>query len=164
MGQEDQIPSPQARQPSSALAQGLLTDAEIRVVYRQEADVLEATKEALGLTNREIDEVSSLPKGMGLWKLGKRPFLVSNILTQQELEVFETSCRFDVDIPDEILVDRAPTAQAVVSQNQSVTTWTEWASAAGCDSATIHAATRPGKSCIRCGVQTPNVPHGGAAA
>lgn len=147
-----------------ALAQGLLSDAEIRIVYRQEADVLEATKVSLGLTDREIDEVSSLPRGMGLWKIGKRPFLVSNILTEQELEVFKTSGRFEVEIPDAILVDRAPTAQTVVRQNQSVATWTETASAGGCDSVAIHAATSPGKYCIRCGVQMPDVPDEASAA
>lgn len=179
-----------------ALAQGLLTDAEIRVVYRQEADVLEATKDALGLTDREISEVSNLPRGMGLWKIGKRPFLVSNILTEQELEVFKTSGRFEVEIPDEILVDPSPSTQAVVSQSQpSPSGWeadtgersardeyheleltrhgneagfsgsvTEEVTTVGCDSPDIHAATKPGKYCIRCGERMPEVEADGAAA
>jgi hypothetical protein len=179
-----------------ALAQGLLTDAEIRVVYRQEADVLEATKDALGLTDREISEVSSLPRGMGLWKIGKRPFLVSNILTEQELEVFKTSGRFEVEIPDEILVDPSPRSQAVVSQSQpSPSGWhadpdeksardeyheleltqhghesgfngplTEEVTTVGCDSPDIHAATKAGKYCIRCGQRMAEVEAGGAAA
>lgn len=134
-----------------ALAQGLLTDAEIRIVYRQEADVLDATKEALGLTDREIDEVSSLPRGMGLWKIGKRPFLVSNILTEQELEVFKTSGRFEVEIPNEILVDPERADQIVVRDELSANAWMATAITAGCDSTATHAATRPRKFCIRCG-------------
>lgn len=159
-----------------ALAQGLLSDAEIRVVYRQEADVLEATKEALGLTEREIDEVSSLPRGMGLWKIGKRPFLVSNILTEQELGVFKTSGRFEVDIPEEIVVDQPPIAQAVVRLDQPLLRGQAHTGeslkrvglgpqenqrdgcpvrqpAFSCDSPEIHAATKPTKYCIRCGVR-----------
>lgn len=78
-----------------ALAQGLLTDAEIRIVYRQEEDVLPATKEALGLTDAEVREVRSLAQGVGLWKIGKRPFIVRNYLTEDELETFKTSDRFE---------------------------------------------------------------------
>lgn len=82
-----------------ALAQGLLTDAEIRIVYRQEEDVLPATKEALGLTDAELREVRQLAQGVGLWKIGKRPFIVRNYLTEDELEAFKTSDRFEEVLP-----------------------------------------------------------------
>lgn len=82
-----------------AIAQGLLTDAEIRIVYRQEEDVLPLTKQLLGLTDAELHEVANLPLGVGLWKIGKRPFIVRNNLTEAELEVFNTSSRFTTTEP-----------------------------------------------------------------
>ena len=80
-----------------ALAQGLLSDSEIRIVYRQEADVLDRTRLALGLTREESAVIQDLPMGMGLWKIAKRPFVVANLLTPDELDAFNTSHRADAD-------------------------------------------------------------------
>jgi hypothetical protein len=169
---------------SRALAQGLLSDAEIRVVYRQESDVLEGTKAALGLTDRETAEVGSLPKGVGLWKIGKRSFLVRNILTEEELEVFKTSGRFEVEIPSEIVTVATNDPAVLAAPSAGAPTWhpgegersarDEYAdlevtrrlheprpraeSSRECDSPEIHESTRPGKYCVRCGERMPLQP------
>lgn len=82
---------------SRELARGLLSDAEIRIVYRQKHDVLEQTMNELGLTREETQVVGQLPVGVGLWKVGNRPFIVSNILTADELSTFNTSSRFQAE-------------------------------------------------------------------
>ncbi|MDD0856640.1 hypothetical protein NHF46_00260 [Arthrobacter alpinus] len=51
------------------------------------------TKEALGLTEAECEHVENLPKGVGLWKVGNRSFIVANEVTTDELAVFGTDER-----------------------------------------------------------------------
>ncbi|WP_051388794.1 hypothetical protein [Arthrobacter sp. 35W] len=74
-------------------ALGLLTEADTRIIYRQKHDAMRLTKEALGLTEAECDHVENLPKGVGLWKVGNRSFIVANRVTTDELEVFGTDER-----------------------------------------------------------------------
>ena len=78
---------------SSGLRQkalGLLTEADTRIIYRQKHDAMRLTKEALGLTEAECEHVENLPKGMGLWKVGNRSFIVANRITTDEMAVFGT--------------------------------------------------------------------------
>ena len=74
-------------------ALGLLTEADTRIIYRQKHDAMRLTKEALGLTEAECEHVENLPKGVGLWKVGNRSFIVANRVTTDELEVFGTDDR-----------------------------------------------------------------------
>ncbi|ALE04601.1 hypothetical protein AL755_02890 (plasmid) [Arthrobacter sp. ERGS1:01] len=78
---------------SSGLRQkalGLLTEADTRIIYRQKHDAMRLTKDALGLTEAECEHVENLPKGMGLWKVGNRSFIVANRITTDEMAVFGT--------------------------------------------------------------------------
>ena len=63
-----------------AIAEGLLHDAQTRVVYRQVQDELPRTREALGLTSLEARLLPSLDPGVALWKLGARSFLAHKAL------------------------------------------------------------------------------------
>ncbi|MCY0906585.1 ATP-binding protein [Arthrobacter sp. H14-L1] len=74
-------------------ALGLLTEADTRIIYRQKHDSMRLTKDALGLTEAECEQVEELPKGMGLWKVGNRSFIVANQVTSEELDVFGTDTR-----------------------------------------------------------------------
>ena len=74
-------------------ALGLLTEADTRIIYRQKHDAMQLTKEALGLTEAECEHVEKLPKGVGLWKVGNRSFIVANQVTTDELAVFGTDER-----------------------------------------------------------------------
>ncbi|WP_449371747.1 hypothetical protein [Arthrobacter psychrolactophilus] len=74
-------------------ALGLLTEADTRIIYRQKHDSMSLTKDALGLTEAECGQVEELPKGVGLWKVGNRSFIVANEVTSDELRVFSTDHR-----------------------------------------------------------------------
>src|SRR5476651_847284 len=58
------------------LAEGLLADSETRVVYAQSPAEVTRTGELLGLTETEMELVTQLRRGMALWKVGQRSFLV----------------------------------------------------------------------------------------
>lgn len=77
-----------------AMARSLLTDAEIRIAYRQKPDALPATQEALGLTDSETARIRRLPKGQGLWKIAdKYSYVVNNVITEAEKPIFDTDSR-----------------------------------------------------------------------
>jgi hypothetical protein len=72
------------------LAEGLLADTETRVVFGQPASEAEATRQMLGLTDTERDAVSRLPRGVALWKVGDRSFLVEHRVGQLERQLVDT--------------------------------------------------------------------------
>ena len=76
-----------------ALAEGLLHDAQTRVVYSQYEDELPRTRELLGLTSTEARIVADLDPGIALWKVGRRSFLVQHRLSPHELELVDTDAR-----------------------------------------------------------------------
>ena len=80
------------------LAEGLLHDAQTRVVYRQAPDNAALTRELLGLTSVEADLLPELSDGVALWKVGVRGFLVQHRLSELELAIVDT---------DGSMVDRA---------------------------------------------------------
>lgn len=76
-----------------ALAEGLLHDAQTRVVYRQTQDELPRTREALGLTSLEARLLPTLDPGIALWKLGSRSFLVQHRVSTREAQLVDTDGR-----------------------------------------------------------------------
>jgi hypothetical protein len=75
------------------LAEGLLADAETKVVYAQPPDQLPQARELLGLTDTEAELLPHLPRGTALWKVGQRSFLVHHYLSSLEEEVVDTDAR-----------------------------------------------------------------------
>jgi hypothetical protein len=75
------------------LAQGLLADAETRVVYGQPPGEVERAKELLGLTTTEAELLPRLPRGVALWKVGMRSFLVQHQLGRLEAPLVDTDGR-----------------------------------------------------------------------
>jgi hypothetical protein len=73
-----------------ALAQGLLSDSETRVVYAQAAGELEAAAELLSLSDTEVDLLPQLRRGISLWKVGQRSFLVQHRLSTLERRIVDT--------------------------------------------------------------------------
>jgi hypothetical protein len=73
-----------------ALAQGLLSDSETRVVYAQAAGELEAAAELLSLSETEVDLLPQLRRGIALWKVGQRSFLVQHRLSASERRIVDT--------------------------------------------------------------------------
>ncbi len=76
-----------------ALAHGLLADCSTRIVYAQETDQVDATATALGLTDVEADQLVHLPRGRGLWKIGRHSAIVDHLLTLTELTLVDTDAR-----------------------------------------------------------------------
>jgi hypothetical protein len=72
------------------LAEGLLADSETRVVYAQSPGEVSRTGELLGLTDTEAELVTQLRRGMALWKVGRRSFLVEHRLASGEHRLTDT--------------------------------------------------------------------------
>jgi type IV secretory pathway VirB4 component len=66
------------------LAQGMLEDTELRVIYRQTPKEVERSAELLGLSGVERELLPNLFKGEALWKIGTRSFLVRHVLSPRE--------------------------------------------------------------------------------
>jgi hypothetical protein len=81
------------------LAKGLLSDSETRVVYGQPPGEIERAVEVLGLSQTESDLVPSLRRGVALWKVGSRSFLVQHQLSPYEAELIDTDARMEQRIP-----------------------------------------------------------------
>jgi type IV secretory pathway VirB4 component len=78
------------------LAEGLLADAETRVIYAQPTDELERTRDLLGLTATEVELLPTLRRGEALWKVGRRSFLVYHRLSSSEAHLVDTDARMAV--------------------------------------------------------------------
>jgi hypothetical protein len=76
-----------------ALARGLLADCSTRIVYAQEADQISSTASSLGLTDVEASLLPGFPVGRGLWKVGRRSFIVDHVLSSQERDLIDTDGR-----------------------------------------------------------------------
>ncbi|MHB1244239.1 MAG: hypothetical protein ACYC1P_12710 [Gaiellaceae bacterium] len=78
------------------LAEGLLADAETKIVYAQPPDQLPQARELLGLTDTEAELLPHLRRGWALWKVGQRSFLVQHRLSDVEAELVDTDARMAV--------------------------------------------------------------------
>jgi type IV secretory pathway VirB4 component len=76
-----------------ALAEGLLHDAQTRVVYAQYEDEVPRVREALGLTSVEAEILPQLDPGIALWKVGRRSFLVQHRYAADEAQLVDTDTR-----------------------------------------------------------------------
>jgi hypothetical protein len=74
----------------AGLAQGLLADSETRVVYAQAPGEVATTRELLGLSETEADLVPHLRRGVALWKVGDRSFLVRHVFAPSERALVDT--------------------------------------------------------------------------
>jgi hypothetical protein len=84
------------------LAQGLLSDAETKVIYAQDKAELETAERLLGLTDTERDELPNLGRGLALWIVGDRSFLVRHVLSEHELAIVDTDARMRAALTDDI--------------------------------------------------------------
>ena len=72
------------------LAQGLLADSETRVIYAQSPGEVTAASELLSLSPTEAELLPQLRKGVALWKVGQRSFLVQHLLGAHERALVDT--------------------------------------------------------------------------
>jgi hypothetical protein len=78
------------------LAEGLLADSETRVIFGQPPSEVESATDLLGLTSTEAELLPRLPRGVALWKVGRRAFLVEHRLSRQEAALADTDRRMSV--------------------------------------------------------------------
>ena len=78
---------------TSRIAEGLLSDAETKVVFAQAPDQVALAQERLGLTTTEAEILPHLARGEALWRVGTRSFLVLHRLSPQELQICNTDQR-----------------------------------------------------------------------
>ncbi len=78
------------------LAEGLIADADTRVIYAQPSDQLEGLRNLLGLTSTELELVPTLRAGEALWQVGRRSFLVCHRLAAAERLIVDTDARMNI--------------------------------------------------------------------
>ena len=78
------------------LAEGLLADAETKIVYAQPHRPARAGAGTAGLTDTEAELLPHLRRGWALWKVGQRSFLVQHRLSSFEREIVDTDARMAV--------------------------------------------------------------------
>jgi hypothetical protein len=72
------------------LAEGLLSEAETKIVYRQAPNAVESTADLLGLTGAARDRIGRYAKGVALWIVGSRTFEVQHVYTDDEWPLMQT--------------------------------------------------------------------------
>jgi type IV secretory pathway VirB4 component len=87
----------EANSQARNLALGLLADCSTKIIYAQESGEDQKTGAALGLSSTEIDQLSGLARGEGLWRIGERSFVVRNVCTPGELALFDTNQKMRIN-------------------------------------------------------------------
>src|SRR4051794_38618248 len=77
----------------AARAQGLLADAETKVVYRQAPSERALATELLGLTGAETDLACRLARHRALWLVGSHAAVVDHVLAPDEVDLVDTDAR-----------------------------------------------------------------------
>jgi len=75
------------------IAEGLLADAETKVVLAQTPNELESIGQSLALTKPELELVPDLARGEALWQIGQRTFYVRHTLSRYEWPLIDTDAR-----------------------------------------------------------------------
>ncbi len=72
------------------LAEGLLSDSETLVIYAQPPGEVAKAADLLSLSSTEVDLVPQLRRGVALWKVGRRSFLVRHVVGSAERALIDT--------------------------------------------------------------------------
>jgi type IV secretory pathway VirB4 component len=72
------------------LAEGLLSDAGTRVIYRQNESEAPTAAEITGLTETEAALLPGLGRGEAIWKVGQRSFFVCHLISAREAQLVDT--------------------------------------------------------------------------
>ena len=75
------------------IAEGLIADADTKVVLAQPPDQIEGLRNLLGLSATEAELVPTLRRGEALWIVGRRSFLVQHRLSSFEQDLVDTDAR-----------------------------------------------------------------------
>lgn len=72
------------------LSRGLLADSETTVCFAQPRFEIEASASALALSRREAELLPRLGRGIALWRIGRRSFLVEHRMVPAEMALTDT--------------------------------------------------------------------------
>jgi type IV secretory pathway VirB4 component len=72
------------------LAEGLLSDAGTRVIYRQNESEAPTAAEITGLTETEAALLPGLGRGEAIWKVGPRSFFAYHLISEREAQLVDT--------------------------------------------------------------------------
>jgi len=72
------------------LAEGLLSDSETLVLYAQPPGEAGRAADLLSLSSTEVDLLPQLTRGVALWKVGTRSFLVRHVVSPAEQALVDT--------------------------------------------------------------------------
>jgi type IV secretory pathway VirB4 component len=75
------------------IAEGLIADADTKVVLAQPPDQIEGLRNLLGLSATEAELVPTLRRGEALWMVGRRSFLCQHRLSSFEQKLVDTDAR-----------------------------------------------------------------------
>lgn len=90
------------------IAQGLISDAETRVLYRQVAGDVDQVGDLLGLSEREREIVPRLGRALSLWRVGGRSTVVRHPLSPIEAPLVETEVHRRRELDEREVHDDAP--------------------------------------------------------
>jgi type IV secretory pathway VirB4 component len=75
------------------IAEGLVSDTETRVIYGQPRDQVPLLRDILALSETELEIVPQLQRGVALWQVGRRSYLVHHRISAYEREIVDTDAR-----------------------------------------------------------------------
>jgi type IV secretory pathway VirB4 component len=75
------------------IAEGLIADADTKVILAQPPDQIDGLRNLLGLSATEAELVPTLRRGEALWVVGRRSFLVQHRLSSIEQALVDTDAR-----------------------------------------------------------------------
>jgi hypothetical protein len=75
------------------LARGLVSDTETVVIYAQHSGEVPATRQLLQLNDEEARAISGLGRGVALWRVGSRSYLVRHWISKQESAICDSDSR-----------------------------------------------------------------------
>ena len=80
-----------------SLARGILADSETRVIYAQPPGEAGRAAELLSLSSTECELLPQLRRGVALWKLGERSYLVQHLVGRGERTLVDTDAAMTSD-------------------------------------------------------------------
>lgn len=78
------------RSSQEAIVKDLIGDADTRIIYQQNEFELGLSREALQLTDSDVERILQLPAHTALWKIGKRTLEVEHHLVPELAQVIQT--------------------------------------------------------------------------
>lgn len=84
------------------LAEGLLSDSDTKVIYRQDEAQFDDLRQKAELTDAECDTIRNLEPGQALWIVGTSRMLVQHLRSSYEIGLSDTDQAMASGLPDQL--------------------------------------------------------------